>query len=181
MKQIAGFLLLVLSVCGYAGEYFQADTYAAGKGNTIVGTVEHNWISLSGAHIEWDGGSQTGASVGYIINGGIKTIIGPSIMRIDGSTKYGAKLSVEDFNMYGDQSVYWQASINTIEKNWYVVLQYSPVYRHTLEAVIGATDTDNYHYQTVAYSYGLTKTINLRAGYRINDSTAFFGLSINTF
>jgi hypothetical protein len=180
MKQIASFLLLVLSTYGYAGEYFQADIYTE-KSNTIVGTIERNSISLSGAHIEWDGGSQTGASVGYIINGDLKTIIGPSIMYIDNNTKYGVKLSVEDFNMYGDQSVYWQASINTIEKNWYVVLQYSPVYRHSFEAVIGGTDTDNYHYQTVAYSYRLTNTVNLRVGYRINDSAAFVGLSINTF
>jgi hypothetical protein len=178
MKQFIYFLLLVISSNSYAGEFLQADRYSDNS-STIVGSLEYDSISISAIYAEWDESSLTGASVGYVINEDLKAIIGPSVMRTDGDTKYGIKASLEDFNMYEEQSVFWQVSINTIEKSWNAVLQYSPVYKHSIEACIG--DTDDYNYQTVAYSYKLTKIISLRLGYRINDSTVFFGLSLNTF
>lgn len=178
-KFIITLLLLIVATPIFAAEFLQVDVDTKGE-ITAVGSISFDSYSVSALHATWDDGYVISGMVGYIIKKNVTYTIGPNVAYTeDDGTQVGAKIVVEDYVQFDKQSLYWRTELSSIDLSWGAIVTYYPHYLHGFEVNVGGST--EYDYQMVAYNYKLTETTSLRAGFRLNDSTAFIGISYYSF
>lgn len=182
VRLLAAALCLVASGAAADGNFLQMDL-GPDTADTVVAATRGK-VSFGGIYSTYEGGWSAGGNVTRDLQlGDVATLkIGPSFGIGDATegVALGGKLIVESYRPTGFGFVFLSGQYNTIANDWFTLAQVGNGQGLSVDLTAGGSDT--YSEQAAALNFRLNDgPVSLRAGYRFQAESIFFGLSVNTY
>lgn len=166
------------------GTFLQFDL--APEASDGVAAITRGRINYGLNYSKYEGGSSGGGSVTYSfpIEGAGTFKTGPSVTRSlgdgDETFRLGLKASYEQYVPTDSGFIYYLGEYNTIDHNWFAVIQFGMTPKLSMEFSAGGSD--NYDAATFGISHKIGNSpYSFRAGYKFIAEEVYIGLSVNTF
>lgn len=176
---------LTIGLAGAAqadGTFFQFDVTDQASDTVFAGT--RGPVSFGANYSIYEGGWSVGTFVSrdFAIEGLGTVKLGPSFATSDArdDVAVGGKIVVERYQPTSFGFMFLSAQYNTIDDDWFTLAQFGNGSGLSVDLTAGGSDT--YSERAIALNRKIGDgPASIRAGYRFEAESVFFGFSVNTY